>query len=180
MRKLVLGFVILAGAVVLGAATGSAQTCTINFEGGNCPNSGAVCNATFSGGLGCQTVGVGNCYQSGVASYRIASGAPLTITFSTAVGAIEAFFAHQGGATASMTFWDSVAGGSQVGSSLSDAGDCNLSKPAMVNRTFTTPIRRIEVALNGTGNAWIDDLTITQATVPVYPSTWGLLKDRYR
>jgi hypothetical protein len=125
-------------------------------------------------------VGAGNCYLSGVASYRIATGAPLTITFSTAVGAIEAFFAHQGGATASMTFWDSVAGGSQVGSSLSDAGDCNLSKPATVNRSFITPIRRIEVTMNGTGNAWIDDLTVTPATVPVRPTTWGLLKDRYR
>jgi len=162
------------------AGASLAQPCTIDFDGITCPNTVAECAATFNGGTGCQTAGAPLCYTSGANAYRVDANNPLTITLSTGVVEIDAFFAHRGGSMGFMTFFDAVAGGNSVGVTIQTAGDCDAVKPANVNQVFSTAIRRIEVDVNGGGDVWIDDLTLTPGSTPTNPVTWGLLKDLYR
>ena len=155
-----------------------AQPCTIGFEG-TCPNSTPECAATFNGGLGCQTANATFCCSSGVRSYLVDANSPLTITLSSSVVEVDVFFAHRGGSTGTMTFFDAIAGGNTVGVPIDTAGDCNVAKPNHVNQIFSTAVWRIEVDVTGGGDVWIDNLTLTAGSTPVSPVTWGVLKDLY-
>ncbi len=155
------------------------QPCTINFEG-TCPNTTPECNASFSGGVGCISIGLAFCYSSGLRAYRVSNTSlPLTVNLSTGIEEITVFFAHTGaGVSGRMRFFDAAVGGTMVGS-ITTNGNCGASMPSMQTRSFSTPVLRIEVSVSGTGSAWIDDMTLTPATIATKRSTWGIVKTLY-
>ncbi|MHC5114705.1 MAG: hypothetical protein ACYTGP_09785 [Planctomycetota bacterium] len=155
-RRLLGTAAILAAALAL-PARGDLPFCSISFETGDCP---PQCGATFTGGLGCLFEGLAFCYSGGLFSYKVNDANPLTITFSDDVNAIRTFWAHQGPtASGTMTFFDAVVGGNQVGSGLPTNGNCLALMPPTQTVNFTTPVRRIEVTSSG-GVSWIDDFQV--------------------
>ena len=56
----------------------AAATCTENMDV-TCPDAAPACGATFSGGNSCLVEGLGNCYSTGVFSYKVTQAAPLSL-----------------------------------------------------------------------------------------------------
>ncbi len=166
-------------ALLLHATSGFAQTCTINFDG-VCPNSSSLCGATFSGGLGCVVAGLPFCYDTGSRAYRANGGNPVTAAVPNGISAIVVFFAHTGSASGTMRFFDAVSGGNMVGTPITTNGNCGAAMPPRQSRTFSSAVRRIEVSVSGSGDVWIDSMSLTDARVPVAENTWTLVKKLYR
>ena len=83
--------------------------------------------------------------------------------------------------TSTMRFYDSTAGGNEVGTGLTPNGNCSQAKPGRQTINFgAETIRRIEVDVVGLGDVWVDTLTLTPDVVPVFTKSWGLLKTLYR
>jgi hypothetical protein len=131
-------------------------TCTETMEDPNCPDDSPRCAVSFSGGDDCVTEGKGFCYDSGANGYKVLDGQTVTITVPDIVG-LEVFFAHETGATGTMTFRDS--GGGTVGSPITTNGDCLMAMPPRQVVAFGTPVRTIEVTASG-GPLWIDTFRI--------------------
>jgi hypothetical protein len=93
---------------------------------------------------------------------------------------VKAFFAHSGSAQGAMRFFDAVSGGNEAGQPLMTNGNCGSVMPPIQTRVFSTTVHRIEVAATGNGDVWLDSLTLTDATVPVRPTAWALVKELYR
>lgn len=173
---LAVGFVGLIASV----STAALPTCTIDFDT-SCPNAGAVCGASFSGGGGCLVEGLTGCYSTGLFAYKVQAATPLTITLDDDLTSLRLFFAHQGpGASGTMKFFDAAVGGNEVNApGLTTNGDCLLSMPDPQTITFDAPVRRIEVtATNGALEAvWIDTFEVNFAAGLPIPavSEWGLL-----
>lgn len=166
--------------VVLVSSTGYTQTCRIDFDS-SCPTAVAECGATFAGGLGCIFAGLRDCYANGSRSYRADANNPVTITIPDGALEIEVFFAHSGAGTQGvMTFFDAVAGGNAVGNPIQTNGDCLVSMPALQSQMFPAAVRRIEVDVSGSGDAWIDAMELTDTTVAVRDWDWGLVKRLYK
>ena len=174
----VLLFLCVTAFSLIGVAPATGQ-CTINFDL-TCPNSGPQCDASFSGGSGCISTGQGNCYDSGTRAYQLNASAPVTVTLTTPIEAIDVFFAHTGGATSgTMQFF--AADSTEVGTAITTNGDCGgLSMPPTQQQNFGTPVWRIEATITGAGSGWIDSMALTAASMPVEAITWGLLKATYR
>lgn len=131
-------------------------SCTIGFDIG-CPDATAQCGATFSGGNGCVSIGVGSCYSSGAFSYEVDSGQTTTIDLAGDLVELDVFFAGRGGGQGTMTFFD--AGGAQVGGPLTTNGDCTGAMPPSQRVSFATPVRRIEVT-STSGSSFIDTFSV--------------------
>ena len=171
---------------VVFAAPLFAQPCVIDFDG-TCPTSGPECGASFNGGDGCILAGIANCYDTGTRAYRVnENSSPLIITLDAPTVEVTVFYAYtpsiQGPIpTSSMRFYDATAGGNEVGTGLTPNGNCSQAKPGRQTINFgAETIRRIEVDVVGLGDVWVDTLTLTPDTVPVFPKSWGLLKALYR
>jgi hypothetical protein len=136
-------------------------TCTETMDS-TCPDTAPECaGVSFSGGLGCQVEGLGNCYESGVFSYKVTPAAPATISFSGGVDSLEVFFAHEVvTVTGIMSFFD--AGGLPVDTPITSLGPCGPggSMPANQVLNFSRPVYRIDVIAVGSGDVWIDSLTV--------------------
>jgi hypothetical protein len=165
--------------VALVASSAFGQVCTIDFEG-TCPNSPPECSVTFAGGLGCRIAGLGDCYSSGVRSYEVDANNTLTITAPNGIVEIDVFFANTAGNQGTMTFWDATTGGTMVGTPIQTNGNCAVSMPPTQNQAFSSVVQRIEVDVSGGGSVWIDDLTLTDPTVPVQEQPWTNIKNLYR
>lgn len=154
-------FAALAAVLPVAAAAGvGLPDCTIDFEGA-CPNAGAQCGASFSGGGGCIFAGLPFCYSSGLRSYQVTQASPVTITLSDSISRLDVFFSEQGTAAGAMRFFDAVAGGNEVGSPLITNGNCLSFMPDMQLVSFLAPVRRIEVEVtSASGTVWIDDLRL--------------------
>ena len=114
--------------------------CTITFDT-TCPNAGAECGATFSGGTGCIFAGLGLCYDTGLKSYGVSSVSPLTISLSDDLNSLEVFIAHQGaGVSGTMRFFDAEVGGNEVDAPLMTNGNCLLVMPARQLVFFSVPV----------------------------------------
>ncbi len=135
--------------------TAPPSSCTIDMEA-SCPDTAAVCGATFTGGSGCFFEGKTGCYDSGVKAYKIINGQTLTIDLSPDIVGVEMFFVAEGGAAGTMTFRDAM--GVPVGSPRTTNGNCLASMPPRQQVTFPTPVRTIEVTATG-GVVWVDSLT---------------------
>lgn len=131
--------------------------CTIDFEPPGCPDAASECGAAFTGGLSCQTAGIGSCYDDGAYSFAVDPNAPLTILLDDDLIHVEVFFSGFNGSSGDMEFFDAI--GQAVDTPLQSNGDCNTAMPARLNRRFTRPVRRIEVAALG-GTVWIDRFRI--------------------
>ena len=154
-----------------------AQSCTITFDA-TCPTIVPECGASFSGGLGCGSAGLGDCYHSGTEAYGVDSSSPLIITLDAAISELAVFFAHTGSIQGTMRFFDAPSGGTEVGTPLMTNGDCSLAMPPTQSTIFATSVLRIEVTT--TGNLWIDTMTLTPApSTPTESLSWGMLKARY-
>ncbi len=149
--------------LILGSSVygGPLPDCTIDFEVA-CPDAAPVCGATFTGGNGCAFEFLSFCYSSGVFSYKILPGVPLTITLSGDLNTFEVFFVHQTGSSGTMRFFDAIVGGNEILPPLVTNGNCLLGMLTSQFITFSTPVRRIEVtATGGALNAvWIDDFHV--------------------
>ncbi len=134
-------------------------SCVENMDA-TCPNVSPLCGATFSGGSGCATVGIGNCYDTGIASYLATAASPLTILFDGGVSTLDVFFSHQSaGTTGTMRFFDDA--GLEVDGPIVSNGPCaGLVMPPTQFLTFSRPVRRIEVSVAGAGNVWIDSFAV--------------------
>lgn len=73
-----------------------AQTCTLHFDT-SCPTVAPECGATFSGGQGCVSASMGNCYHLGIRAYQVTTPDTLTVTLDPPISEILVFFAHTGG-----------------------------------------------------------------------------------
>jgi len=132
-------------------------TCSENMDD-RCPSSNPQCGASFSGGSGCLNSGLPMCYHSGMVGYRVDTDAPVTITFEPDIVGLRVFFAHQTGASGTMTFRDVE--GQTVGSALTTNGDCEAGPmPAIRELTFPTPVHTIQVTATG-APVWIDTFTV--------------------
>jgi hypothetical protein len=120
--------------------------CTVGFDG-TCPDLDAQCGASFSGGNGCVSIGVGSCYSSGSFSYELDAGETVTIDLSGDLVSLQVFFAARGSGQGTMRFFD--AGGAEVGNALQTNGDCMAAMPPAQTVSFTTPVRSIEVTTTG-------------------------------
>lgn len=161
--------VYLVGGLFLSASAPAAPlpACTISMDA-VCPDVvGGQCGATFSSALGdtCTSIGVLNCYSSGLNSYRVTTAAPLIITFSDDATSLSVFFSHElAGQSGEMRFFDAVVGGSEVDPPLMTNGACSGPMPALQSFSFSAAVRRIEVtALSGT--LWIDDFGVNTISV---------------
>lgn len=161
------------------ATAGFGQVCTIDFEA-TCPNTPPQCNVTFTGGLGCRIAGLQNCYSSGVRSYEVDANNALSITIPNGIVRVDVFFANTAGNQGTMTFWDATTGGNMVGTPIQTNGNCGVSMPPSQSQMFGSVVRRIEVDVSGGGSVWIDDLVLTDPTVPVTPAVWSHVKKLYR
>ena len=144
------------------ASAGPLPDCTIDFEI-MCPAVGVpVCGAQFSGGNGCFFELLQFCYSSGVFSYKILPGVPLTVTLSGDLNTLEVFFVHQTGSSGTMRFFDAIVGGNEILPPLVTNGDCLLLMPTKQFVSFSTPVRRIEVTATGgpLNSVWIDDFRV--------------------
>jgi hypothetical protein len=138
------------------APAGHLVDCTIDFEGA-CPNGGAVCGASFSGGGGCQFQALADCYSSGLRSYQVTDASPVTVTLSGSLIRLEVFFAAEGPTfSGEMRFFDATVGGNEVGSPLTTNGNCLANEPQKQTISFLAGVRRIEATSTG-GEVWIDD-----------------------
>ena len=68
------GFILLVAVAVPvwtpATTAGQLPNCTITFDD-TCPDVTPECGATFVGGDSCVVEGVGNCYSSGIYSYKV-------------------------------------------------------------------------------------------------------------
>jgi hypothetical protein len=120
--------------------------CTIGFDA-TCPDAAAQCGATFAGGNGCVTIGVGSCYSSGAFSYELDPGQTVTIELDGDLESLRVFFAARGSGQGTMRFFD--AGGIEVGNPLQTNGDCMANMPPTQTVSFATPVRSVEVTTTG-------------------------------
>lgn len=133
-------------------------TCSESMDEGSCPSANPHCGASFAGGSGCLNSGLPLCYHSGMEGYRVDVESPVTITLEPDIVGLRVFFAHQTGASGTMTFKD--AEGQTVGSALTTNGDCQVGPmPAVRELTFPTPVHTIEVSATG-APVWIDTFTV--------------------
>ena len=173
----VLTLILVVTMVLVGPAY--SQECVITFDG-TCPNAIKICGATFNGGQGCLRAGLSNCYTSGLQAYRVDATATLVVDLDVAITDLSIFFAHSGSATGTMRFFDSAQGGSEVSSPLITNGNCGSLRPPDQTRSFSIPVWRIEVEVNGSGSAWLDSMILTlDSPTPVQKTSWGLLKAIY-
>ena len=136
----------------------AAATCTENMDV-TCPDAAPACGATFSGGNSCLVEGLGNCYSTGLFSYKVTQATPVTIDFSADVNEIETFFAAEvGTVSGTMRFFD--ADGFEVDSPLTTNGCGGVVMPPSQSVTFSRPVRRIDVTATGIGDVWIDTFTV--------------------
>jgi cysteine-rich repeat protein len=128
--------------------------CTVSFDT-SCPNAAPVCGASFSGGAGC--VNTGSCAQTPPRAYEVYSGPPLTITLSGDLNRLQVMFSGYAGSSGVMTFRD--AQGVQVDAPLYTNGNCQSGPPPLQLRTFSRPVRSIQViALSSP--VWIDSFHV--------------------
>jgi hypothetical protein len=133
-------------------------TCSESMDDGSCPNTNPQCGASFSGGSGCLNSGLPLCYHSGMEGYRVDVESPVTITLEPDIVGLRVFFAHQTGASGTMTFRD--VDGQPVGSPIATNGDCQVGPmPAVREITFPSPVHTIEVTATG-APVWIDTFTV--------------------
>jgi hypothetical protein len=131
-------------------------SCAIDFDS-SCPNAGAQCGATFAGGNGCVSIGVGSCYSSGAFSYELDPGETVSIELGGDLNSLDVFFAARGTGQGTMTFVD--ADGNQVGTALQTNGNCMGSMPPLQRRNFATPVRTVRVTTTGSPS-FIDDFLV--------------------
>ena len=152
--------------LILGSSSsvGALPECTIDFEV-MCPAIAVpVCGAEFAGGNGCAFKGLAFCYSSGLFSYKVTpSVGTLTITLADDLNSLEVFFTHQGPlVTGTMRFFDAVVGGNEILPPFLTNGDCLVAMHPKQFRSFSTPVRRIEVTATGgpLHAVWIDDFRV--------------------
>ncbi len=156
----ILSFVMFSSGLAL------AQDCTIDFDGGSCPDTGTICGADFSGGSSCVVAGLGNCYDTGNAAYQVDSGETVTIVLSQPLESLDVFFANSTGGSGTMEFF---ASGALIGAStLSTNGDCQSGPMPSRQQAgpFAQPVDSIVVTSAG-GTSWIDTFGATFAELPV-------------
>ena len=136
--------------------------CTIDFEAA-CPNQGELCGALFDGGTGCVIDFLPFCYSSGMFSYRIDPGSPLTISLSGDLVSLEVFFANVTGSSGEMHFFN--ADKIEIGTPMDTNGECDEFMPKIQSRVFDEPVRFIEVSATG-GQVYIDDFSINPGFEP--------------
>ena len=135
-------------------------TCTETMDAA-CPNGIPSCSGvSFSGGLGCFFEALGNCYSTGIRSYKVVAAAPLDIDFAADVNTLEVFFANEvAGVSGTMRFFD--IDGFEVDSPITTNGVCGGAvMPPTQMLAFSRPVRKIEVVATGVGDVWIDTLTV--------------------
>jgi hypothetical protein len=122
--------------------------------------------------------GLGFCYDTGSYAYELDESTPVTVLLDPAVSAINVFFAYTGGTTSgAMRFFS--ADSTEIGTAITTNGSCQSAMPPRQQKTFTTPVARIEITMAGSGSGWVDTMELTSAPAPVETATWGLLKARY-
>ena len=131
---------------------GQLADCTITFDG-SCPTAAPQCGALFSGGVGCVVDFIGNCYDTGLFSYRVNLGQTGTITLSDDLNKLSVFFSGFGGSSGEMRFFD--INGDEVDAPLITNDDCGPVMPPLVILAFSTPVRSIVVTSSG-GRVYID------------------------
>ena len=136
--------------------------CTIDFDGA-CPDQGELCGAIFTGGSSCVIDFLPFCYSSGVFSYRIDPGSPLTISLSGDLVSLEVFFANVTGSSGEMHFFN--ADKIEIGTPMDTNGECDEFMPKIQSRVFDEPVRFIEVSATG-GQVYIDDFSINPRFEP--------------
>ena len=136
--------------------------CTIEFDMA-CPNADEICGALFTGGSGCVIDFLPFCYSSGLFSYRIDPGFPLTISLSGDLVSLEVFFANVTDTSGEMDFFD--ADKNQVGEPLTTNGNCAQIMPDMQLVVFDVPVRFIEVTATG-GQVYIDGFSVNPGFEP--------------
>ena len=134
----------------------------IDFEGA-CPDQGELCGAIFDGGSGCVIDFLPFCYSSGLFSYRIDPGSPLTISLSGDLLSLELFFANVTGSSGEMHFFN--ADNVEIGTPLDTNGACDVFMPKMQLQVFDEPVRFIEVSATGV-QVYIDDFSINPGVEP--------------
>ncbi|MFT7621440.1 MAG: trypsin [Myxococcota bacterium] len=144
-----------------GGGTGG-DPCTIDMSDSSqaCPNASSVCGANFFGGSGCVVEGLGNCYASGVFSYKVAAGEVATVVFDQPISELEVFFAHTGGGSGLMTFFD--ANDVPLAETLTTNGNCASAMPANQTVTFALPATKVAIVAMGS-DLYVDTMTITTA-----------------
>ncbi len=160
---------VLIGALTIGSmaapagATCPLPACTIDFDSA-CPDAMEVCGASFTGGFTCAFEFLEFCYSTGLFSYRVDPGFPLTITLSGDLVDIEVFFANVTGSSGEMRFFN--ADDQEVGTPFQTNGNCLVVMPAAQSQVFNEPVRRIEVTASGIGPVYIDTFRVNPAFVP--------------
>ena len=137
-------------------------SCTITFDA-TCPSVAELCGAQFSGGNGCVIDFLPFCYSTGLQSYRIDPGSPLTITLSGDLVDLEVFFANVTGSSGEMHFFN--AANDEVGTPLFTNGDCAAFMPVTQSQVFGEGVRTIEVTASG-GQVYIDTFVVNAGFTP--------------
>ena len=136
--------------------------CTIDFEP-DCPDVEEICGAEFVGGITCIFEDLPFCYGTGLFSYAVDPGLPLTITLSGDLVDVEVFFANVTGSSGEMRFFN--AGGVEVGAPIQTNGDCLLLMVRTQVQVFKEPVRSIEVVATG-GRVYIDTFMVNPQSGP--------------
>jgi hypothetical protein len=135
--------------------------CAENMDA-TCPSTAPACTGvSFTGGTGCFREFLGNCYDTGLFSYKVVEAQPLTIEFADDVSSVEVFFAPEVATVAGeMRFFD--IDNLEVGNGISTSPEiCSGAiMPPRQNFSLGRPVRRVEVAAAGIGDVWIDTFTI--------------------
>ena len=141
---------------VIDESCGPAPACVVsmNDAGEGCPDTAAICGASFAGGLGCQPDTIGTCQDSSPRVFKIDPSAALTVTFEDDVSELEFFLGHADGASALMVLKD--AAGDPVGDPIASSA-CGSSAPSSLEITPAAGVRSLTVTATG-GAAFLDSL----------------------
>lgn len=134
---------------------------TANVTVGTSPNA-----ATLIGGTKNEVIGFGNLYDTGVRSWMFRPGETGDIVLENPITAIDVFFAHVNGLTATLSFFDV---NSNLVTSIASLNAAD-SMPDKFELDFATQVTDIQLVVNGVaGFVAIDSLSLEFADPAVVP-----------
>ncbi|MEZ4265452.1 MAG: lamin tail domain-containing protein, partial [Myxococcota bacterium] len=134
-------------------------TCTMDFEGTNCPTTKLVCGGSSVGGS-CALGIPPTCAPSGVGltGFRVVPGTPANLSFVDAIRSVKVSFASADAVPGTMVFRNFLGG---TVATLTTNGTCTTGAVTTQSITFSEPVYGVNISAGAGGTAvWVDGLQI--------------------